>query len=1032
MKKRTFLFSVFLFCFWAIEAYPLSVNNVNTVLFGYNTYFLSFNIDGVAPYTVDGVATDSIYTKNYDCNTPYNVIVADATGASVAISGLSPCGNGAVIDFAFTIANQPIVIGVLYNDADVSLGVISVSDPLHGIAIINPDKTITYIPDDDFGGIDTFSYQIIDGYGETANAIVVVKVWGNYNLYAESSHDCSNAAATGQYLVNVYFESGTPPYNITGSYNQSNFTENFLSFNVVNGSGYWLKITDAQGNEKIIDELDIPTCSSSCQYLFASYSYECLNNNTANTWAAISGGTPPYSVWGNGVYDIDTGSLLNFTTNNEGTFLFQVHEGELWTVFLQDANGCIFSQTGMFKVPHLSINTIAPLSTNSPSFTIYENNIFGMTFDFLDGQFFFDAPGGIDNGDGFSAQITPFLAGSGLFDVYYCVEPESDGTGVGFGSGYYANSCQICTQQSLAIYPSFEGYDGAGELLIDIGVNTEGSPQADEVLPQNFYLSDGAVSLGLTKFDAIADLFNSLSSDFDPNNEIDEIDQYITWQGEGITDNLDGTATFDPSIAGTGMHFIFAFVGYPLFPTNRFVIINVQPDTNNLTATYIRDCSNVVVSSDEYTVTVNIEGGTPPYTVAGTYNNTTSDSLSFNVPNGSGFQLVITDTNGNQYSIDEADIEPCYTPLTVYDFYTQVFEDVYAINATIIGGTAPYTTNYGTITFGDYLTASFNCGTPYNITITDADGTTANIAGSIDCNFTANPDQATTTPDQAITIDVLANDTGDGLSIMATTNPAHGTATINPNGTITYTPDGDFIGSDLFVYQITNSDGQIVTTYVTIILASPNLQVNWNRNCYNTQISGQYTVTVFIQGGTAPYSVAGTYNQTNITGGSFLFSSYNSLGFYLVISDANGQQFIIDVSDIIPCMGCSECPVWYDCPALELNIGNACNDNNPDTQNDVVQFGCVCAGEAVGINSADSNSTIRIYPNPSTGIINLESGNNTPATIRVYDAIGQLIIEQTTHFEQKETLDLSNKGSGIYLIGIQTNNSYTLTKVVVQ
>ncbi len=267
---------------------------------------------------------------------------------------------------------------------------------------------------------------------------------------------------------------------------------------------------------------------------------------------------------------------------------------------------------------------------------------------------------------------------------------------------------------------------------------------------------------------------------------------------------------------------------------------------------------------------------------------------------------------------------------------------------------------------------------------------------------------------------------------MATTNPAHGTATINPNGTITYTPDGDFIGSDLFVYQITNSDGQIVTTYVTIILASPNLQVNWNRNCYNTQISGQYTVTVFIQGGTAPYSVAGTYNQTNITGGSFLFSSYNSLGFYLVISDANGQQFIIDVSDIIPCMGCSECPVWYDCPALELNIGNACNDNNPDTQNDVVQFGCVCAGEAVGINSADSNSTIRIYPNPSTGIINLESGNNTLATIRVYDAIGQLIIEQTTHFEQKETLDLSNKGSGMYLISIQTNNSYTLTKVVVQ
>lgn len=297
-------------------------------------------------------------------------------------------------------------------------------------------------------------------------------------------------------------------------------------------------------------------------------------------------------------------------------------------------------------------------------------------------------------------------------------------------------------------------------------------------------------------------------------------------------------------------------------------------------------------------------------------------------------------------------------------------------------------------------------------------------------NIAANADQATTALNQAITIDVLANDLGNNISIVATTNPAHGTSAINPNGTITYTPDTDFLGTDYFVYQITNQEGQLATTTVAVsVLGSLELHAQWDRNCSDTPNTGFYTVTVFMQGGTPPYNTAGTYNETNITDANISFSLYNSMGFYLVVSDANGSQFIIDELAIMPCMGPIECPIYVACPTLGLSVGSACNDNNDNTQNDVVQMGCVCAGVAVGIGQTVANLPIRIYPNPSIGIVYVEYTPNLPITISVYNAVGQLIVEPHQLIGQKESLDLSSQGNGIYFIATQTADNYAVTKV---
>ncbi len=94
---------------------------------------------------------------------------------------------------------------------------------------------------------------------------------------------------------------------------------------------------------------------------------------------------------------------------------------------------------------------------------------------------------------------------------------------------------------------------------------------------------------------------------------------------------------------------------------------------------------------------------------------------------------------------------------------------------------------------------------------------------------TAADDAAATTQDQSVTIDVLANDADpDGSLVNATLTtkqaPSHGSATINSTtGIITYAPDAGFAGADAFTYAVKDNDGaesNIATVSITVTPAN--------------------------------------------------------------------------------------------------------------------------------------------------------------------------------------------------------------------
>lgn len=86
-------------------------------------------------------------------------------------------------------------------------------------------------------------------------------------------------------------------------------------------------------------------------------------------------------------------------------------------------------------------------------------------------------------------------------------------------------------------------------------------------------------------------------------------------------------------------------------------------------------------------------------------------------------------------------------------------------------------------------------------------------------------DTATTNEDTAVDVSVLANDTdvdSDTLSVASVTQPSHGSAAINANGTVKYTPAANYNGTDTFTYTVSDGHGGSDTATVTITIAAVN------------------------------------------------------------------------------------------------------------------------------------------------------------------------------------------------------------------
>ncbi len=172
----------------------------------------------------------------------------------------------------------------------------------------------------------------------------------------------------------------------------------------------------------------------------------------------------------------------------------------------------------------------------------------------------------------------------------------------------------------------------------------------------------------------------------------------------------------------------------------------------------------------------------------------------------------------------------------------------------------------------------------FKYTITDANGTsneaTVNINVIPVTAPTAVPDMVAAFQNQPVDINVLANDTqGSGAfdEVTIVTNAAHGTAVINPDKTVKYTPNTNYTGADSFQYNVTNIHNATSNTVTVSVNVQPSADlVRWgNTNQTPTTVVNNLSAS----------------NLTNSSGSSGISGHTADCGFEFRINEINAGTY---------------------------------------------------------------------------------------------------------------------------------------------
>jgi hypothetical protein len=301
------------------------------------------------------------------------------------------------------------------------------------------------------------------------------------------------------------------------------------------------------------------------------------------------------------------------------------------------------------------------------------------------------------------------------------------------------------------------------------------------------------------------------------------------------------------------------------------------------------------------------------YTPAASSNG--SDSFSYTVSDGNGgsdtavVSIQVAPENDNPTALNDTASTPEDTAVTI---------DVLANDSDIDGDTltvtAVTTAANGTVQLnGDNSItftpdANYNGADSFSYSVSDGSGGSASAGVTVAVNPvndapTAGDDSATTAEDTAVTLNALLNDTdvdGDTLTITAVTIPAHGAIAVNPDNSLTYTPEANYNGADSFSYSVSDPQGAMDTAQVTISITAVNDTPVANSDSTVTPEDTPVTVVVLANDTDVDGDALTVTAVTTATNGTVILNSDSSItyepaasfngldGFSYTVNDGNG------------------------------------------------------------------------------------------------------------------------------------------------
>ncbi|TFH06805.1 MAG: tandem-95 repeat protein, partial [Candidatus Atribacteria bacterium] len=777
--------------------------------------------------------TNLTYTPNFDFSgvESFSYSISDGHGGtSAAVVTVMVIGvNDAPValdDGTSTPEDTAVSIDVLANDFDPEndpLVVESVTQPEHG-AVVNSRVSVTYTPDADFNGEDTFTYTASDENGGTATAIVYVTVLpGNDPPFAQDDSGNTNedSPVTVAVLVNDSDRDGdnlailsvtqavhgtvrSLGENVVYTPNPDFSGLDTFSYTVTDGQGgtatATVTITVRAVNDPPIAEDDAASTPEEATIQIDVLQNDSDSDEDSLTVEAVT--QPAHGV------AVNLGTAIQYTPNpnysGPDSLVYTVSDGSGGTatatvsIAVLPVNDPPTAQDDSAITEEDTAVTIAVLSNDSDP----------------DGDFLLiDAVSAPSHGVLINTQTSvsyiPNPEFSGLDTFTYTVVDEGGATATATVTVAVAavNDPPVAQDDSAA---TDEGTDVAIAVL-----SNDTDPDGDPLEIQ----SVGKPSHGTATKDGQTLIYS-------PATEFSGVDSfsYIASDGHGGTSTATVTVAVapvnDPPVAQDD-----SSATDERMPVVIDVLENdFDLDGDSLTIQSMTLPGHGVATDDGTSVTY-----TPDEGFSGL------DTFTYTISDGQGEQatasvtVAVAAVNDPPIARDDAASTDEATPVVIDVLPNDSDPDDNAL--TIQSITQPL--NGSAVNQGTNLiytpSAQFTGTDTFTYTISDGQGGIASANVSVDVIAVNDPpvaqaDSGSTSEGASVVIDVLPNDSdpdGDTLSIQSVTQPANGSASAS-GGRITYIPNPAFSGVDSFTYTISDGNGETAVATVTIAVAAVN------------------------------------------------------------------------------------------------------------------------------------------------------------------------------------------------------------------
>ncbi len=298
------------------------------------------------------------------------------------------------------------------------------------------------------------------------------------------------------------------------------------------------------------------------------------------------------------------------------------------------------------------------------------------------------------------------------------------------------------------------------------------------------------------------------------------------------------------------------------------------------------------------TVTVG-KDGSYTYTPADGYSG--DDTFDYTVTDGNGKSDTVTVTVlVRPAAVDDTITLPAGGTATATTRADGVLGNDRGTGLTIRSNTEP---THGSLTLAPdgtytYVPATGFSGTDtFTYQATDSAGTVVSGTVTVVVVPVAADDRAATTANRPVAIDVAANDTGTDLTPRIATAPAHGTAVVNGDGAVEYTPARDWSGTDTLSYTVTDGSGRTSQPATVTIAVSPTARPDTTSTTAGTPVTVAATAMTSNDSGTG-LTVTGVGKASNGTvvldaDGNAVFTpadGFSGTGsFWYDVRDASGR-----------------------------------------------------------------------------------------------------------------------------------------------